>query len=109
MHLFRLDMTLDVVSILQIAAKVLLASNQITNDEWQYFLRGGTVLDRTNQIPNPSPEWITELAWDNVAELIKALPAQFDGFVSSWPYYLYCSGVRSKHIGCTPEGDPPKL
>ncbi|EFJ08553.1 hypothetical protein SELMODRAFT_185288 [Selaginella moellendorffii] len=58
---------------LQICAKILQASNVISNEEWQFFLRGGTVLDRSSQPPIPAP-WISEQAWDDVTELSKAIP-----------------------------------
>lgn len=35
-------------------------------EEWQFFLRGGSVLDRSQQPANPSPLWISEEAWDNM-------------------------------------------
>nr|AML30862.1 axonemal inner arm dynein heavy chain 6 [Marsilea vestita] len=68
---------------LMICAKILLASNVITDAEWQFFLRGGTVLDKSKQAPNPAPEWITESAWDDITELATNLPTQFDGIVTS--------------------------
>ncbi len=35
-------------------------------EEWQFFLKGGTVLDRSQQAPNPAPHWISEQMWDNI-------------------------------------------
>jgi dynein heavy chain len=56
-----------------------MANNQVNEDEWNFFLRGGQVLDRTNQPPKPPFAWITQQAWDNVCELEKALPETFTG------------------------------
>ncbi|KAJ7527535.1 hypothetical protein O6H91_16G059900 [Diphasiastrum complanatum] len=67
---------------LQICSKILQASNVMTNDEWQFFLRGGTVLDRSAQTPNPAPHWISEQAWDDATELSKNLP-HFENLATS--------------------------
>lgn len=37
-------------------------------------------MDRTTQVPNPSPSWVTEEMWDNITELAKIPP--FDSLVS---------------------------
>ncbi|MCO5578649.1 hypothetical protein L7F22_032493 [Adiantum nelumboides] len=68
---------------LLICSKILLTSNVVTNDEWQFFLRGGSVMDRSKQPPNPAPEWISESSWDDVTELATALPTHFEGIVAS--------------------------
>ncbi|KAI5057584.1 hypothetical protein GOP47_0027599 [Adiantum capillus-veneris] len=68
---------------LLICSKILLTSNVITNDEWQFFLRGGSVLDRSKQPANPAPEWISESSWDDVTELATSLPTHFEGIVGS--------------------------
>ncbi|MCO5600937.1 hypothetical protein L7F22_055054 [Adiantum nelumboides] len=67
----------------KICSRILLTSNIVTNDEWQFFLRGGSVLDRSKQPPNPAPEWISESSWDDVTELATALPTHFEGIVAS--------------------------
>lgn len=66
--------------LLQILSKILLLSGEITNEEWQFFLKGAIVLDRTKQPPNPAPLWIKEEAWDNVTGLAEISP--FEGLVS---------------------------
>ncbi|CAK9199554.1 unnamed protein product [Sphagnum troendelagicum] len=66
---------------LQILSKILLLSGEITNEEWQFFLKGAIVLDRTKQPPNPAPLWIKEEAWDNVTGLSEISP--FEGLVAS--------------------------
>jgi dynein heavy chain len=37
-------------------------------------LQGGRVLDRSQQLPNPCPGWVSEEAWDNLSSL-EQLPA----------------------------------
>ncbi|KAF5831208.1 dynein-1-beta heavy chain, flagellar inner arm I1 complex [Dunaliella salina] len=66
---------------LQMCMRILQSANQINLEEWQFFLKGGTVLDRSQQPNNPSPLWISEEAWDNVTELENL--ANFKGIVSS--------------------------
>lgn len=64
-------------------AKILEAANKLTLSEYGFFLRGGQVLDRSLQVPNPAPEWITGRAWDNVTELDRTLP-KFQGLANSF-------------------------
>ncbi|KAJ3217500.1 Dynein heavy chain 2, axonemal [Dinochytrium kinnereticum] len=66
---------------LQMTVKIMEAAGKLNRDEYDFFLRGGQVLDKDTQIPNPFSEWITENAWDNLTELDN-LPA-FSGLVSS--------------------------
>lgn len=55
---------------------------QVNTEEWQFFLKGGSVLDRSQQAANPASTWISEEAWDNVTEL-DLLP-NFKGIASSF-------------------------
>jgi len=66
---------------LQMCMRILQSANQINLEEWQFFLKGGTVLDRSQQPNNPSPLWITEEAWDNITELENLV--NFKGIISS--------------------------
>lgn len=54
---------------LQICVRIMQNANQINNEEWQYFLKGGVVLDRSILPPNPADEWISAEAWDNITQL----------------------------------------
>jgi len=67
---------------LQMCAQILFAAGQINKEEWQFFLLGGQVLDKEDQVSNPALSWISEAAWDNITELDK-LP-HFKGIVSSF-------------------------
>lgn len=46
--------------------------------EYDFFLRGGTVLDRKG-VQKPPQDWLTDQAWDNVTELERLLPETFAG------------------------------
>ncbi|XP_022235820.1 dynein heavy chain 2, axonemal-like [Limulus polyphemus] len=66
-------------------AKLLEASGKLNLEEYNFFLRGGIVLNHQEQMDNPSPHWLTELAWDNITELDK-LPT-FVGIANSFEQY----------------------
>uniref|UniRef100_A0A7S1KN20 Dynein-1, subspecies f n=1 Tax=Percolomonas cosmopolitus TaxID=63605 RepID=A0A7S1KN20_9EUKA len=51
-------------------------------DEYNFFLKGGQVLDKESQTPNPCPQWLPEEAWDNIYELDR-LPS-FHGIANSF-------------------------
>ncbi|KAG5894356.1 hypothetical protein JTB14_031917 [Gonioctena quinquepunctata] len=65
--------------------KILSAQGKIVHGEYNFLLKGGVVLDRTNQIDNPCPSWLTENAWDNITELDK-LPG-FHGVIDTFEQY----------------------
>ncbi|KAJ3127608.1 Dynein heavy chain 2, axonemal, partial [Nowakowskiella sp. JEL0407] len=65
---------------LQMTAKIMTAAGKINKDEYDFFLRGGQVLDKETQLPNPCSEWIIESAWDNITVLDGTI---FSGLVSS--------------------------
>ena len=67
---------------LQMCTKVLVAASALNQGEFQFFLRGGTVLDRSAQPTNPEPLWISEAAWDNITEMEMHVPA-FSGIEAS--------------------------
>lgn len=59
---------------LQMCVKILQRAAKINNDEYQYFLRGAGLVDKEAQPPNPAPEWINAVAWENMAEMDNKLP-----------------------------------
>jgi dynein heavy chain len=59
---------------LQMCVRILKSADSLNDTEWRFFLRGGAVLDRSDQPTNPAPGWISELAWDNVVELEQQVP-----------------------------------
>ena len=54
----------------QMCAKILEAATKLNLDEYNFFLRGGIVLDREAQMDKPCP-WLDDASWDNVTELDK--------------------------------------
>merc|ERR1719424_2344816 len=50
--------------------------------EYDFFLRGGQVFDKSAQAENPCSDWISEAAWDNITELDK-LPS-FNNILKSF-------------------------
>ncbi|CAF1579491.1 unnamed protein product, partial [Adineta steineri] len=69
----------------QMCVKILEASGKINMDEYQFFLRGGIVLDRESQMDNPNPQWLADSSWDNITELAKL--ANFHGIIESFEQY----------------------
>ena len=64
---------------LQMYVKLQMVDGKINPKEYDFFLRGGTVLDRKGQPPKPPQDWITDNAWDNMTELERLLPDSFAG------------------------------
>lgn len=62
--------------------KLLLAAGSFVAAEYDFLVRGGIVLDRSKQVQNPSPNWITDEHWDNVTELDKV--SGFHGIVEDF-------------------------
>jgi len=66
----------------QLCVQRLRSESKIDEAEYDFFLRGGQVLDRSMRAPNPCADWLPDSAWDNVTELEK-LPA-FKNLTSSF-------------------------
>jgi dynein heavy chain len=81
-------------------AKIFEKANKINMQEYNFFLRGGSVLDRSTQIPNPAPKWLTEMAWDNVTEMDNHL-SKFGPLVESFETDLL--GWHSWFVSPSPE------
>lgn len=58
---------------------------KVNPHEYNFFLKGGVVLDREGQLDNPCPQWLSDAAWDNITELDK-VPG-FHGCASSFEQY----------------------
>jgi dynein heavy chain, axonemal len=65
--------------------KILEAAGKLNVDEYQFFLKGGIVLDRENQMDNPCSNWLADRLWDNITELAKL--ANFHGIIESFEQY----------------------
>ncbi|MCJ8744212.1 hypothetical protein PDJAM_G00116030 [Pangasius djambal] len=53
-----------------LCVRIMMNKDKIDMAEWQYMLSGGTSLQ---QLPNPSPAWLSERAWQDIMAL-SALP-----------------------------------
>ncbi|KAM6908086.1 dynein axonemal heavy chain 2-like [Lycodopsis pacificus] len=69
----------------QMCAKILEVAGKLNMEEYNFFLRGGLVLDKKNQMYNPCTSWLVDSSWDNITELNK-LP-KFHGIIASFEYY----------------------
>mmetsp|Transcript_29052 Transcript_29052/g.63631 ORF Transcript_29052/g.63631 Transcript_29052/m.63631 type:complete len:866 (-) Transcript_29052:575-3172(-) len=66
----------------QICAKIMQGYKKMNQQEYDFFLRGGQVFDKSQQPANPCADWISETAWDHISELDK-LP-NFRNIMSSF-------------------------
>ncbi|CAL1538804.1 unnamed protein product [Lymnaea stagnalis] len=69
----------------QMCAKILEHAGKLNMDEYNFFLRGGIVLDRENQMDNPCTNWLSDNSWDNITELDKL--TNFHGIITSFEQY----------------------
>ncbi|KAF1380471.1 hypothetical protein PFLUV_G00164080 [Perca fluviatilis] len=69
----------------QMCAKILEAAGKLNMDEYSFFLRGGLVLDKEDQMDNPCTSWLVDSSWDNITELDKLL--NFHGIMASFEQY----------------------
>lgn len=75
--------------------KIMTHARKLNLEEYQFFLKGGQVLDKDIQPPNPCPHWLPEKCWDNVYELDKlttfrGIAQSFEQMGSDW-YEWYLS------------------
>jgi len=47
-------------------------------DEYDFFLRGGLIIDKENFPKNPAPGWLNEKSWEDIVDLDRKLP-NFNG------------------------------
>ncbi|KAH0626110.1 hypothetical protein JD844_000881 [Phrynosoma platyrhinos] len=69
----------------QMCAKILEVAGNLKMDEYNFFLRGGVVLDREGQMDNPCTSWLADIYWDNITELDKL--TNFHGIMNSFEQY----------------------
>ncbi|XP_065644391.1 dynein axonemal heavy chain 2 isoform X2 [Hydra vulgaris] len=86
----------------QMCAKILEASGKINIDEYNFFLRGGVVLDKEEQMDNPCSSWLSDASWDNITELDK-LP-NFHGIIAS--FEQFSQDWNQWFISAEPESTP---
>ncbi|CAG5116906.1 unnamed protein product, partial [Candidula unifasciata] len=69
----------------QMCIKLLEHARRLNMDEYNFFLRGGVVIDRENQMDNPCTTWLSDESWDNITELDKL--TNFHGIITSFEQY----------------------
>nr|XP_019958870.1 PREDICTED: dynein heavy chain 2, axonemal [Paralichthys olivaceus] len=69
----------------QMCSKILEVAGKLNMDEYSFFLRGGLVLDKEDQMDNPCSSWLADSSWDHITELDK-LP-NFLGIMTSFEQY----------------------
>lgn len=68
---------------LQMCVKLKMAEGDIDEQDWSFFIKGGNVMDRTEQPSKPNQDWITTASWDNITELERQMPEVFNGLTTS--------------------------
>jgi len=87
---------------LHLASKVLAANKDFNKTEFNFFLRGGQVLDRSAMQKNPAPDWVTSAMWDNIQEVEKL--ENFRGFQTTFEQTL--RDWRKWFMSPEPEREP---
>ena len=67
---------------LQLCFNILKQEKDLPQREFDFFCRGGVVLDRSNQKQNQHDDWINEITWDNINEIenIESFHGLMDSF-----------------------------
>lgn len=70
-------------------AKIMEEAKKLNMEEYQFFLTGGVILDRGEQMDNPCSKWLSDVAWDNITELDKlhhfhGIVMSFEQLTSEW-------------------------
>ena len=87
---------------LHMCTKILDGAGKLNREEYTFLLRGGQVLNKDMQPPNPAPEWITETSWDNITELaqiasLRDIDTSFENSAGEWNEWF---------VNATPESTP---
>ncbi|KAL0236923.1 hypothetical protein PCE1_000320 [Barthelona sp. PCE] len=93
----------------QILVKILLNEKKIDHNEYSFFLKGGIVLDRKKQAPNPQ-KWLPQVAWDNLWELDKiasmhGIASSFESSTESEDWMIWYKTERPEAVGLPGEWD----
>ncbi|XP_034489366.1 dynein heavy chain 2, axonemal-like, partial [Drosophila innubila] len=67
---------------IHMTAKILSNAGKLVEEEYNFILKGGIILEKQGQAPNPAKWWISEQNWDNITELDK-VPG-FHGIIDSF-------------------------
>ena len=60
-----------------------MSEGKMNPDEYDFFLRGGQVMDKKSIKEKPPHDWLTDQAWENVCELDRLLPETFAGIAQA--------------------------
>ena len=76
---------------------ILRQQGRVAAEEFSFFLKGGIVMDRSDQRVNPCDTWMAPTAWDQVMELdklsaFKGIGASFEQYARDW--YSWWSSAR---------------
>ena len=52
---------------LVLCSNILIAKNEVEDEELMFFLTGGVGLD--NKIPNPDKSWLADKSWDEICRM----------------------------------------
>ncbi|GFT28694.1 dynein heavy chain 2, axonemal [Trichonephila clavipes] len=52
-----------------ICSKILLVQGELDRAEYEFFVKGAHIIDRSNEPPNPCSQWLSQESWDNVTQL----------------------------------------
>lgn len=52
-----------------VASRLALAGTRIQRDEWNFFIRGGHLLETLEEPPKPAPVWLKKTTWDSITQL----------------------------------------
>jgi len=88
---------------LQICIKTMQHDNLIVKDELDFFLRGGGIVDRADQKPNPCKELLDAGQWDNITELDKftalnGIASSFEQNKREWTKWILSSSPEQESL-----------
>jgi len=83
---------------------MLIDQGKLSRKEWMFFLKGGVVMDRSEQTPNPAADWLDPDLWDNITEsektieALQGLGASFDGALEEWKQWYMTSAPEEEPL-----------
>jgi len=89
---------------LRMSVRILIDQNKLPRSEWMFFLKGGVVMDRSEQSPNPAADWLDPDLWDNITEAekviepLQGLSASFDGALDEWRQWYMTSAPEEEPL-----------
>ena len=84
--------------------RIMAKAGKLPRAEFDFLLRGGIVLDRSDQRQNPCPDWLDAASWDNITELDQLSGGHFKGFASTFEQFP--KDWKSWYMTGAPENEP---